>query len=193
MKVVLIEDNEHHAQQVQECLQTTFQDAAVSLLRTEHEVMENIEKIAGGRTDVIILDIILPWCRIGPNMPPLPECYEIGGPYRAGIRCLKTFLAHPAIRDIPIIVHSVVDTGQLSDIPDDLPPTVLFLGKPLEPERMAETIESFLLSLQPKRRKASAQEALLDAADLRIGLKDLKIDLKKLMKRKDNKNIERDK
>ena len=184
MRVLIIEDNEYHAKRVKGCLENIFVDTNVAILKTEHEVLTAIDQIATENPHVIILDIILPWCDVSPDMPELPGGYEKEGPYRAGVRCLKAFLSHTTLQHVPIIVHSVVDGDALNGLLDKVPPNVIFLSKPLEPEKMAETIESFLLSLQPKRRPTTAKNSLIDASEIKLGTKGFNLDLKKLLKRK---------
>ena len=184
MRVILIEDNLYHSERVKKCLEDTFEDVAISILRTEHDVFINIDNIAEGWTDIIILDVILPWCKIDYDMPELPIDYDDGGPYRAGIRCLKAFINHTKIKKIPIIVHSVVDPEILKEFPNGLPSNVIFLRKPLLPETMAEIIESFVMLHQPSRKNKTFKDTLLEASELKVGLKDLKIDIKKIINRK---------
>ena len=183
MRVLLIEDNEHHSLCVKDTLESTFKDTIVAVFKTESEVMESLEQIAREQPHIIILDIILPWCSPSPDMPDLPEDYD-DGPYRAGIRCLKAFLKHDSLKDVPIIVHSVIGSEELSGLPKELPPTVLFLPKPLEPERMTETIESFLLYLHPNRKTTSTKDNVINASELKLGFKGFNLDLKKLLERK---------
>jgi len=184
MRVLIVEDNSHHAERVKTCLEKIFVDVLISVLSTEHAVVSNIDKIAAGQVDIIILDVVLPWCEPTPEMPEPPEGYDTKSPYRAGIRCLKLFLNHAVLRDIPVIVHSVVEPETLKGLPDNIPPSVLFLSKPLEPERMAQTVESFLMSLKPQRRSPSRLDAIKEATEIKFGCGDFKIDLKKALKRK---------
>ena len=181
MRVLLVEDNWEHAQEIIAHLRRSFDDVAVAHMETEWDVRQNLPKIVSAGPDIIFLDIILPWCRPSPDMPPPPDEIVSGNPYRAGLRCLDLFLSESQLSGTPILVHSVLDPERIAEGMKSVPDNVVFLRKPTDWQRILVMIESLMHRLPPKRKRPSGKKRFLDATELKIGLKDFKIDLKKLM------------
>jgi len=115
-QILLIEDNHLEAGEVQERLKLDLSgfELSFTVCATEQEFREKLAGSGLGSLDLAIIDIILPWAALAPDMPPMPADVKEGGNARAGIRCKKMLLENEATKAVPIILYSYLDEGALS-------------------------------------------------------------------------------
>jgi len=176
MRVLIIEDNHYHAEALKEKLFNHFQEIEIGVFGTEYDTYNNMGILEKSGLDIIILDMILPWCNPMSNMPEAPEGYD--SPYNAGIRCMSIFLNNSNFKNVPIIIYSVLDRKRLMDDLKTIPSNVFIVGKKSSFDDMALKIESIVLGNQPARKKMSTKQALLDSSEFKIGIKGFEINLK---------------
>ncbi len=114
-KILLVEDNHHEAEAVQDKLKTELPDLDLLFIvcATEYEFQTKLAGPDLNALDLAIVDIILPWATIAPDMPPIPLEVKDGGNARAGIRCKDKLLENAATKDVYIILISYLDEDAL--------------------------------------------------------------------------------
>ena len=138
MKIVVVEDDPHHAVQIEQWLTEALEHASVNIVRTEHEFRANLDALVRERPDLFIIDVMLRWTHPAPDMPPRPPEVASEGFYKAGFRCAELLTARsPAV---PIIIYTVLDEADIALWIKRLPPTATYVRKELTAELLLERV-----------------------------------------------------
>jgi CheY-like chemotaxis protein len=152
MKILLVEDDRVQAQTVRKRLEEEIQGAVITVLKTEKQFREHFEEITNQPPDVICLDVMMRWTDTDDpnlnagNIPP-DVMDEKGGRWRrAGIRCARLLSRNARTRNIPVILYTILEDGDLEDELIELG-NVTHLAKDSDLSMLADKIES----LRPRR------------------------------------------
>jgi CheY-like chemotaxis protein len=128
MYVLIVEDDKVQFQSFEKALRESSVISRINRIRTEKEFNDRFEEIALDKPDVILMDIMLRWADPEPDLPPPPPEIDNEGFYRAGLRCERLLARDDRTKNIPIVIYSVLDSGQVGkEIPRR--PGVNFLNK----------------------------------------------------------------
>lgn len=95
----------------------------------ECEFREKIKNLKTPYPDLIILDIMLPWTKASEKIEEPPIEVKEEGFHRAGIRCEKLVRQKHEIRDIPIIIYTMLNRSDIQDDLKKLSKCSTYLGK----------------------------------------------------------------
>lgn len=129
MRIVLLENDHHQAEQIERDIRASFPqtDVAIERIATECAFRQRLEEIAQKPPDVVILDVMVRWADSQPNIPEVPLEVATEGHYRAGLRCAR--LLSKRSPGIPIILYSVLEKTDLQQDLASLTPNVTYIPK----------------------------------------------------------------
>jgi len=131
MRILLVEDDDIQSEWMEEELKKEFPEATVEAIPTEFGFVGRIEQLAANRPDVVIMDMMLRWTDPSPEMKPPPEEVKREGFYAAGRRCAQRLRDRKI--DIPVILYTILDRGDVSQGAEDVFAGVLAKGSDLGP------------------------------------------------------------
>lgn len=104
MQIVLLEYNDIHAEVAMVWIKKWLPDPNLRLviLQTEHSFREWL-KSQSGIPNLVIIDPMMPWAKLGANMPKMPKEVLEGGALLSGIRCAKMLRQSAPTAQVPII------------------------------------------------------------------------------------------
>jgi CheY-like chemotaxis protein len=140
MYILLVEDDYLQAEWIHDCLRSAFQKLRFERIATEQEFYALVQGISDDYPDVIIIDIMLRWADPSRDMAPPPEEVQEGGFYRAGIRCERKLAGRDDMRNIPVILYTVLERIDLENEIDGLASNVTYLRKDSDSSALTERI-----------------------------------------------------
>ncbi|HMV85317.1 MAG TPA: hypothetical protein PLD20_15610 [Blastocatellia bacterium] len=117
MKILCVDDDHIVAKPIIDALAKEFPGTQINWVGTESEFYSKFEQIATDHPSIVIMDVMKLWARASPNLQPPPEEIKKEGIYRAGIRCALRLNSDERTKDIPIILHTVLNQ---TDIEGDM-------------------------------------------------------------------------
>lgn len=111
MRILLLEDDPDQALDIQAEIAHRFPGAEIEHLYTESDFMARLDDVVHHPPDGIIMDVMLPWAKPSPNMPPCPESVRSEGQKFAGFRCASRLWA-AGVR-VPMIFYTVLRDNDL--------------------------------------------------------------------------------
>ena len=103
MKVLIVEDDEDQAEDLEKTLRSAFKGIKITRIELEREFLERFDEVAEGRYDLAILDMMLEWSDPAPNLPPPPGTFD-----EAGLRCHQKLKSDARTAHVPVLVLSVL-------------------------------------------------------------------------------------
>jgi CheY-like chemotaxis protein len=137
MWILLVEDDPDQAELIKSKLNAEFRECVVRVISTESDFRRSVDGIANDPPAVVVMDIMLRWCDVGPDMPAQPEDVLLEGYSRAGVRCCQLLKEDPRTRNTPVVVYSVLDAVGLL-----LPEGVVCVSKVSDMRLLYEATES---------------------------------------------------
>lgn len=149
MKILLVEDDYLQAVALRESLHTRWSDATLALISTESEFRSALDWLLVEPPDLVFIDMMLRWQNTSSeNLTPPDSSVAHDGPYRAGLRCLRLLLQYPETRNVPILVHTVLDRSDLAEELCRLPQNVQFIQKTANTRQLVDFAGSLLATRQ---------------------------------------------
>jgi len=144
MNVLLLDDDDLEAQAVRDALVQHFPQVGVDIIRTELEFRERLEAILSAPPDLIILDMMVRWSDEGskPSTPP----NELGDfpSYRSGLRCHRLLAQNERTKNIPTILYTVLERGDIAEELRNMPQNVVYLKKDSDLSSLLRLIRSLV-------------------------------------------------
>jgi CheY-like chemotaxis protein len=154
VKLLLVEDDPDQVIELELELTKRFRDLTIEKIATEHKFRERCAAIAASPPKLVIMDVMLRWTVPAKEMPPEPDDVKKDQFYRAGFRCVK--LLHELNANIPVILFSVIDREDLSDLLALLPGNVRYVRKQSDAENLFAAIVQLTRKRKRRRRKPVA-------------------------------------
>jgi hypothetical protein len=149
--IVIVEDSERYMQELEQLISnvTTLAACKRDMVRTESEFYRRLPSWCSSRPNVFVIDVMIRYLNMGEDDFAVPNEIRQQAKedkfYRAGIRCAKTLLASAKLCDIPIIIHSILDTPELNSDPKyPIPPGVHVCKKEANGHGVVRMIENLL-------------------------------------------------
>lgn len=139
MYIIHVEDDPLQADWLHSNLTTVLPDARIEHIRTEldfYKWLDSQEHLP----DVFIIDVMLRWTDPGIDLQPPPDNVELGGFYRAGLRCERKIAEHETARHVPVILYSVLERNDLEQELKNVPANVIYLTKEPTLEKLFKEI-----------------------------------------------------
>ena len=139
--ILLVEDDFMQAEGLMERIKDQL-GVESDLISTELGFQTRFEEIAQDPPVLIIMDVMLRWADPQPVIQRPPDGYD--GFHRAGIRCLKMLRSDPRTKELPVILHSVLEE---SDVLPDMKccgATAVQVLKSIHAEAILSKIKSLL-------------------------------------------------
>lgn len=129
MTILLVEDDYLQSDLIISQITLALDDVEFILLETEFQLRSYIPKLENNPSDIILLDIMLRWTDPAPDMPSTPDDVLEEGFYTAGLRCQKIISDNIKLKNIPIVLYSVLDKFDLEGKLKDSPKNVTHVSK----------------------------------------------------------------
>ena len=185
MRVLVVEDDRLQAESIEIALKRNFQSVGVEIISTESEFCSRLETLREDPPDVVLIDVMLRWADPAPDMPPPPTEIAQEGFFRGGMRCLRRLLETPETREIPVVVHSVLQRDDIESEIAAMPRHVLFLQKDSDELRLVREIRSLLQGLPEGVVKGRGwRQRLWESVEAKPGWFGFSVDLKQLLCRR---------
>jgi hypothetical protein len=97
------------------------------------------------------MDVMLRWSFPSPDSAPPPDDVLAGGYYRAGLRCASLLLGDERLRDVPVLLYTILERSDLEREGQSLPENTEYLGKNSDLEVLSRRIRA-LIRTQGRRR-----------------------------------------
>lgn len=143
MYIVLVEDDHLQAEWVESCLDEAFEDLRVERISTESGFYSWLQRDLDERPVVFIIDVMLRWADPSPVMAEMPPAVKENGFYRAGVRCQKEIANDERLRDVPVILYTVLEDLDLEEVLRQKDPNVAYLRKDSLAEPLIRTIRQY--------------------------------------------------
>ena len=114
MQIVLVEDDDLQAEEIGDALRRALPSVKVDWICSESTFRQRLPSIKSRPPDGIIMDLLLLWAEPGPGMPTPPTEIESESYYRAGIRCVEILRKEPTLRNVPVVLYTVIGLGDIS-------------------------------------------------------------------------------
>lgn len=134
--IVLVEDDPEQINSLTTLLKHCLNSINVIVVETEAEFMSRLPSFESTPPLFFIFDAMFPWSR-DLHKKPRAKGY-------AGIRCAKAVLSRPRTKRVLIIIHSVLETGDLRREFGKFPNNVQFHCKLSHPTSLALMVRSLL-------------------------------------------------
>ncbi len=119
-RIAVVEDDDFQVAGLTLLLERNFSGCSIRVFRSEQEFDQALETI---QADVVIMDCILVR-GLASN--------EDNNPFVAGIRAIQKLRSHPASRQTPVVLRTLVDEYELSPYFAQLDSGVSYVGKSIE-------------------------------------------------------------
>jgi CheY-like chemotaxis protein len=119
-RIVVVEDDHLQEGPLEEELLLRFPDARIQTMCTESEFRARLGEMRESVPDVVIMDVMLRWAFPSPDAPPMPEDVETGGHYRAGLRCVRLLAEDDVLRDVPVLLLTILERADLERIEEEI-------------------------------------------------------------------------
>ena len=143
MYIILVEDDYLQAEWVESCLDEAFEDVRVERISTESNFYSWLQGDLYARPAVFIIDVMLRWADPSSEMAEMPPSVKENGFYRAGVRCQKEIAKDERLRDVPVILYTVLEDLDLEEVLRQKYPNVAYLRKDSQAEPLIRTIRQY--------------------------------------------------
>ena len=145
MKIWLIEDDPLQAEHIGRELRRGLRgrsEVEVRRIATEQQFGSRFEEIAASQPDVIVIDVLLRWTDPDPDMRPDPdEQMEEGRVFSAGFRCLDRLAADPRTCDVPLLIYTILDRGDVEERLARAPANTSYVRKESNPTNLIREVQ----------------------------------------------------
>lgn len=141
---VVVEDDHLQEGPLTDRLASAFPDATVEALCTEEEFRTHLPQLRAHVPDLIVMDVMLRWAFPRPDLPAPPEDVVAGGYYRAGLRCARLLRDDAQLRDVPVVLYTILERSDLERDGETLPANTTYVGKSSELDVLVRRIRSRL-------------------------------------------------
>jgi len=129
MRIIIIEDDDNQSDKLIRDIPKEIPNAQIYLYKTEHSFRSQIERVKEWKPDLFLIDIMLRWTNPSPDMPEAPDEVIEEGFYVAGFRCKRDILENSYLKNLPIILFTVLDKEDLKDKLSNLPRNISYISK----------------------------------------------------------------
>jgi hypothetical protein len=152
---MVIDDDEKFARRLIGRIEKSMPELGDSsdLVLTEKELRQRLEHTKVFGYSFVILDVMLRWTAFNEEVTEDAPA-EIGGYFRAGIRCLAAIRDLEEGRDVPVFIYSAVDPADVRfhlEERQNATKNVKIFGKGRDAERLQEAIREVLEKRHPSR------------------------------------------
>jgi len=185
MRILLLEDDCIIAERLEHEFVSAFPGCSITHIQTELSFIQFLPSLRENPPDICLLDLMVPFASPSDKTTYEALSADQGAFHLAGLRCWRMLQDLPQTARIPAIIHSIVDSLRVRALFDDPPLTLHFVSKEEPLEKLFTLMRSLVPAVRSRRRKtASLAERVVDATELKPGAFGVKVDIKKLLRRK---------
>jgi|ERR1022692_346492 CheY-like chemotaxis protein len=143
IEILSLEDDPLQAEWIRQTIESGVAGSKVNHVGTESEFVARFPGIVAAPPTLILMDVMLRWADPSPNIPERPADVKKGGMRRAGLRCCTRLAANPKTRVIPVILYTVLQSSELTELEKELdmvPPNLLYVQKDSNPAELLKNI-----------------------------------------------------
>jgi hypothetical protein len=118
MRILLVEDDYLQAEFIALSIEEAFPRSFIMRVHTEFEFRSHFDDIASNPPDIIIMGVLLRWANPSAEMEMPPKEVKEQGYYRAGFRCIELLSNDHRTHDVPVILHTILDSMDIAPLPD---------------------------------------------------------------------------
>jgi len=143
-RFIVVEDDHLQEAPLQDYLTSVFPDSTVETISTEEDFRLAMPAMRANIPDLVVLDVMLRWSFPRPNPPKPPKDVLSGGYYRAGLRCAQLLQEDALLRDVPVVLYTILELNDLLRDGQQLPPNSTYVGKNSELDVLVRHIRGVL-------------------------------------------------
>lgn len=128
LSIVIVEDDFLQEEPMAQHLHAAFPEARIETVCTESECRAKLPAYRQDPPDVVIMDVMLRWASPSPNAPAAPPDVVEGDYFRAGLRCAELMSRDEKLRQVPVIMYTILERSDL-ERDGELLPTVSYVRK----------------------------------------------------------------
>ncbi|MEO8359545.1 MAG: hypothetical protein ABI672_05915 [Vicinamibacteria bacterium] len=177
MNVVVVEDDPIQNDEIAAALRERFKGVRVLQIGTESEFQQEFLRLTESPPDFVVMDVMLRWTRPIPDAPPMPANVRAERFITAGVRCCRMLLGDAKTADIPVLLYSVLERGDVEAELAQMPSHVRFMTKGVDDRLMLRHVGSHA---EGRHEKAQAG-GLWNNIEAKPGFGGFKVDLKALL------------
>lgn len=144
MRILIVEDDYLQAEELAQKITEHFCKVDAEFVRTEHEFRERLNDLRRNPPDLFLLDVMLRWTDPIPKMVTPPPEVEVGGPFRAGLRCERLLRESPETRETPVVLYTVLEDEDLGSELEHLGNKTFYVSKDSDAQPLFEVIKGVL-------------------------------------------------
>jgi CheY-like chemotaxis protein len=144
--IVVVEDDYLQREPIRDEFAAAFPKARIETITSESEFRGRLRELRRRRPDVIIMDVMLRWANPHPNSPQPPSEVAEGGYYRAGLRCAELVRDDPSLRNVPIVLYTILERDDVQRAGRGLGNKILHVRKGQDIEYLIRRVKALVPS-----------------------------------------------
>jgi CheY-like chemotaxis protein len=140
MKILLVEDDQMQAKEFRDALEGAFPNVEIKTIGSEYGFYSILGDLENNPPDIILMDVMLRWAYPSLDIPEAPEEVINEKHYRAGFRCVKRLSEHKALRNLNVILYTVLRPLDIAKNLESLPPNIIHLVKDEDSDIFIRTV-----------------------------------------------------
>lgn len=128
MKIIIVEDDFLQSDWLNSIIDESFPTVEVEIIKTELDFKNKISEIENSPPQIVIMDIMVRWAFPGEKNEPPPEIKKASF-YEAGIRCYRLMRSIENLKNVPVILYSVLSIEDVRDKIKNLQGNCIYLPK----------------------------------------------------------------
>jgi CheY-like chemotaxis protein len=142
--ILVVEDDHLQEGPLAESLTSVVAGADVETMSTEQAFRQSIPRLRQQPPDLVVMDVMLRWSFPSPDAAPPPDDVVADGYYRAGLRCASLLLDDERLRDVPVLLYTILERSDLERDGQSLPKNTEYLGKNSDLGVLSRRIHAFI-------------------------------------------------
>jgi CheY-like chemotaxis protein len=127
--ILVVEDDHLQEGPLVDQLKEAFPGGQIDSVCTEHEFRERLGDLRKVAPDLVVMDVMLRWADPKPNSMDPPDEVVQEGFYRAGLRCAELMAADNQLKDVPVILYTILEREDLERQGKPLAANVTYMRK----------------------------------------------------------------
>ena len=155
-RILMIEGLQKHSDGAINALQHWNPNVVIQLIEAEHDFRISLPQIIESPPNLVVTDIMVPWCKASSDMPKPDEDVAREGFYTAGLRSQTLLSRNPATQRVPVLLWAMVDREDFDRVrrPNDTLEGVYLLKKcddeQLRNDQLTDIVAALLSGREPR-------------------------------------------
>ena len=127
--ILVVEDDHLQEGPLVEQLDDSFPDCRIDIVCTERDFRDRLSGLRNAAPDLVVMDTMLRWADPKPDSAEPPDEVVEEGFYRAGLRCVDLMAGDDKLKDVPVILYTILEKEDLERQGKRLPANITYMRK----------------------------------------------------------------